>query len=396
MAKALQDVVVLDFTRYLAGPYCTMLLKELGAEVIKIERPGVGDFDRGTPPLTEEGESYQFISRNRGKKSITLNLSTEKGLQIARELVKKADIVVENFSPGVMDRLGLGYKELSQVNPRLIYASVCGFGHSGPRQYERAFDIVAQAMGGLMSVTGFPDNPPTKAGPAVGDFTGSFHTTIAILAALHYRSISGEGQAIDISMQDGIWAITAPERGSYFLNNQLPPRTGNAHPDALPFGTYPAKDGHVVIVINAVEHWDIFLKIIGRDDLIGDQRYAILAERTKHRDEVEALVENWTRTKSIEEIVSTLQNANLPCCPVPAFDQVANDPQLKSREMLVEVEQAASGKVKVTGSAFKMSKTPGDNKFPAPSLGEHNYEVYTSLLGYREQDIKKLADEGVI
>jgi crotonobetainyl-CoA:carnitine CoA-transferase CaiB-like acyl-CoA transferase len=397
VAKALENLTVLDFSRFYAGPYCTMLLRGLGAEVLKVEIPEGGDAARTIPPLTEGEESYIFVILNRGKKSITLNLNTEKGQKIARELVKEADVVVENFSPGVMDRLGLGYKDLKVINTSLIYASISGFGHTGPRSLQPAYDLIAQAMGGLMSVTGFPDNPPTKAGPAIADFWGGLNATVSILAALRHRDRTGEGQAIDISLQDSVWEITAIEHAPlYFLGEGVPQRYGNGGFNYSPYGTYPAKDGHVVIPILTVAQWEKFVKAIGRADLIGVQKYATQRERAVNRDEIDAMVSEWTKARTVIEIVNVLSNAGLPCSPIPTFDQVANDSQLLSRQMIAEVEQTVSGKLKVPGSAVKLSKTPADVSLPAPFLGEHNYEVFCELLGYSEQEIKELADDGII
>ncbi len=397
MAKALDGLKVLDFTRMYAGPFCTMLLGELGAEVIKVEIPVGGDAVRTTPPLTEGGESHIFTILNRGKKSITLNLGSEKGCELARELAKWADVVVENFTPGVMDRLGLGYEELRKVNPRLIFASISGFGHTGPRSSQPAFDLVAQAMGGLTSVTGFPHDPPTKAGPAIADFSGALYTVISILAALQYRWKTGEGQMVDISLQDCIWALTAIEHlPFYLLTGRAPQRHGNSPPAQTPFGIYPAKNGYVVVAVVTIGQWEGFLRVVGREDLIGDERYFTQAQRLNYRDEMEALVEEWTRKRSVEEILNELGNASVPCSPVPAFDEVANDPQLAYRGMTTDVEQLISGKVKVPGSIFKLSETPGDAKSPAPFLGQHNYEVYSNLLGYSEQEIGEFADAGIV
>jgi CoA:oxalate CoA-transferase len=374
-----------------------MVLKELGAEVIKVEIPGGGDGVRNIPPITQGGESYIFVNINRGKKSITLNLNTQRGQEIARELVKKVDVVVENFTPGVMDRLGLGYEELKKVNPGLIYASLSGFGHTGPRRLQPAYDTVAQAMGGFMSVTGFPDNPPTKAGPGLADFVSPLYTTISILAALRHREKGGKGQHIDISMQDCIWAITAVQFAAiYFHTGEVPPRVGNRQLEATPFGTFPAKDGYVVIAVVTVGQWENFLRVIGREDLIGVEEYVTQVERLKRWQEVDAMIEEWTKTRSVKEIVETLNNAHLPCSPVPTFDEVANDPQLLSRGMVVEVEQLLSGNLKVPGSVFKLSETPGEAKYSAPFLGEHNYEIFRDLLGYGEAEINKLAQEGII
>lgn len=397
MAKALENVRVLDFTRFYAGPFCTMLLQDLGAEIIKIEIPGSGDAIRNFTPITEGGEGYIFINLNRGKKSITLNLESEKGREIARELVLKSDILVENFHPGVMDEFGLGYKELSEINPSLIYASISGFGQTGPYSSQVAYDMIAQAMGGLMSVTGFPNNPPTRAGTAIGDFISSFYTAIAILAALRHKEKTGEGQLIDISLQDCIWALTAIEYAPlYFLTGNTPQRYGNGVFNVTPFETYPTKDGYAAICIVTVGQWETFIRAIGRRDLIGVAKYATQNDRVKYRTEIDALVSEWTKARTTAEVVGELSNAGLPCSPLPTFDEVANDPQLLSRQMTIEVEQLISGRLKVPGSVFKLSKTSGDASSPAPFLGQHNYEVYSNLLDYSEQEVTRLADDGVI
>ena len=397
MSKALKDVKVLDFTRMLAGPFCTMQLAELGAEVIKIEIPEGGDATRSMPPQTEGGESYMFIIANRGKKSITLNLASDEGREICKELVKKMDVVVENFSPVVMDNLGLGYEELSRVNYGLIYASSSGFGHTGPRSSQLAFDMIIQAMSGYMSVNGYPDGPPTKGAGAIADTISGLYTTISILAALQYRSRTGEGQYIDTSMQDCMWAIIGPtEAPRYFLTGESPPRMGNRERDVTPYGAYPAKDGYVIITTATVGQWQNFLRVMGREDLIGVEKYDTQLERNKYANEIDALVEEWTRVRTVAEIANSLNDAHLPCSPVSTYAEVANDPQLLSRDMLTEVEQVISGKIKVPGSPLKLSKTPGDPTLTAPFLGEHNYEVYSNLLGYSEEEIGKLADDGVI
>lgn len=397
MPRALENLKVLDFSRMFAGPFCTMILRELGAEIIKIEIPGGGDGVRTLPPLTHAGEAHIFVNLNRGKKSITLNLDTQKGQEISKELVKKVDVVVENFTPGVMDRLGLGYEELKEINPTLIYASLSGFGHTGPRRLQTAFDTIAQAMGGFMSVTGFPDNPPTKAGPGLADFTSALYATISILAALHYREQEGKGQHIDISMQDCMWAITAVQSAAiYFQTGEVPPRMGNRQYEVTPFGVYPARDGHLVIAIVTVGQWQNFLRVIGREDLLEVEKYATQVERIKYRQEIDTIVETWTKKRSVKEIVATLNSAHLPCSPVPTFDEVANDPQLLSREMVIEVEQLLSGNLKVPGSVFKLSETPGEAKYSAPFLGEHNYEIFSDLLGYGEAEISKFAKDGIV
>jgi CoA:oxalate CoA-transferase len=396
MAKALEGVKVLDFTQYFSGPEGVMILSELGAEIIKVEMPGKGEPERLAPPMTPKGESYQFLTRNRGKKSITLNLRSPKGLEIARKLAAKADVLVENFATGGMDRLGLGYEEVSKINPRIIYASISGFGHTGPRRNDVSYDVVGQAMGGLMSVTGYPNGEPLKAGVSLADYMGGYNGAIAILAALYYRTVSGEGQSIDISMQDGIWALVFPDRAHYFDNHIVPKRIGNRLSSSAPFGVYNAKDGYVVICTITDPQWQKVLQAIGREDLSGEQRYATRENRTKNMDEVDALVEGWCKERTVEEVIAALKKFQVPCSPVPTFDQVASDPHLLSRDMIVEVDQPVSGKVKLIGSVYKMSKTPGDRRKINPAVGEHNEEIYGGLLGIDAQEMQKLKEESVI
>jgi len=396
MAKALEGVRVLDFTQYLSGPHGTSVLSELGAEIIKIEMPGKGEPERQAMPMTPKRESYQFLSYNRGKKSITLNLKSPKGVEIAKKLVAKVDVLVENFAPGGMERLGLSYEEVRKINPRIIYASISGFGQTGPRRNDVSYDVVAQAMGGLMSVTGQPDGEPLKAGISLGDYMGGYNGVIAILAALYYRTVTGEGQAIDISMQDGIWAMVFPDRANYFDTHLVPKRFGNKLSSSAPFGAYNAKDGYVVICTITDPQWQKVLQAMGREDLIGEQRYATRENRTKNMEEVDGLVQEWCKGRTVEEVFEILKKFGVPCSPLPAFDQVASDPHLLSREMIVEVDQPISGKVKLSGSVYKMSKTPGNRKLKVPEVGEHNDEVYGRLLEIDAEEMKKLKEEKVI
>jgi crotonobetainyl-CoA:carnitine CoA-transferase CaiB-like acyl-CoA transferase len=397
MAGAIEGIRILDFTRMYGGPLGTMILAELGAEIIKVEEPGGGDSIRTTPPLTDGQESHRFISLNRGKQGITLNLNSEEGQRICRELVKRCDVLVENFTPGVMEDYGLGYEELKRDNPRLIYASISGFGHTGPYRSQVAFDTIIQAMGGLISINGHPDTPPTKVGPAIADFLGGIFAAIAILAALQYRAKTNQGQFIDISMQDCIWYITAIQfLPSYLLTGQEPPRLGNRQIEVTPFNIYRTKDGYVVIGVVTVGQWHRLLDVIGRQDLKGVPEYASQVSRINHVEKVDSMVEEWTKQRTVDEIIEQLRAADLACSPVPTFGQVANDPQLASRNMQVDVEQLISGKLRVPGSVFKMSETPGDPTEPAPFLGQHNADVYSELLGYDQKTIDRLQREGVI
>jgi len=397
MPKALEQIRVLDFTQVFAGPTCTMLLRQLGAEIIKIEIPGGGDRTRGLPPLTEGGEGYIGIILNRGKKSITLNLRSEKGLQMAKDLVKNVDVVVENFSPGVMDKFGLGYEAIQKINPRVIYASLSGFGHTGPRRTDLAFDSIAQAAGGLMCVNGFPDRPPLRVGIDIADFLAGIYTTMGILAALQYREKTGEGQSIDISMQDVIWSLASIEYSpGYFLTGKVPERTGNRTWVIVPSNNYQTKDGYVRINAGGLGQWEHLLTVMGREDLVGLEKWSSIAGRLESIDEIDALLEGWTNTLTTDEVMDVCRKASIPATPIPTFDQVASDPQLLSRDMIVEIEQPVSGKVKVPGSPFKMSKTPGDPMSCAPFLGEHNYEVFSGILGCSEQEIRQFEDNGIV
>lgn len=396
MAGALDGIKVLDFTQVYSGPFCTLLLRDLGAEIIKVERPEGGDAIRNDAPLTQGLESGTFIILNRGKKSITVNLKSEKGRDICRELAKQVDVVAENFSPGTMDKLGLGSQDLCKLNPKLIYASISAYGHTGPRRNDIGYDPVAQAMGGLTSVTGFPDTP-TKCAVAIADFSAGIFTALSIMAALMHRMKTGEGQTVDISLQDCIWLLTSIEFSPhYFIGGKIPQRLGNGHPAMTPGNLYPAKDGSVRIDTGVLSQVERLYRVMGREDLIGTPLCSNQKERVKYREQIDALVTEWTKTRSTEEIVNKLKNADVPCVKVPTFDEVCNDPHLFSREMIIEVEQTVSGKVKTPGSLFKLSKTPGDVRSPAPFLGEHNLEVCSGMLGYTDQEIMELTNDGIV
>jgi CoA:oxalate CoA-transferase len=397
MAEALDGIKVLDLSRAYAGPFCTLMLRDLGAEVIKLEMTGSGDTVRTNYPLTKGSESGTFIILNRGKKSITLNLKTDKGRKICRELAQKVDVLVENFSPGTMEKLGLGSKELCKLNPKLIFASISAYGQTGPRRNTVGYDPIIQAMGGMTGVTGFQNGPPIKCGVSVADFSGGLYTTIAILGALHHRQNTGEGQTIDISLQDCVWLLTSIEYAPpYFLNGRILPKLGNSHPAMTPGNLYMAKDGPVLISTGEVAQVHRLYKIMGREDLVNTPLGADHEERIKYKEQIDTIVGEWTKTRTVNEIVNQLQAIEIVCSPVPSFDQVCNDPHLISREMIIEVEQPVSGKVKTPGSLFKLSKTPGNINFPAPTLGEHNLEIYSTLLGHTEEEIGQLSKEGVI
>ena len=397
MPGALSGVRVADFSRMYAGPFCSMILRELGAEVIKVEFRESGDACRTIPPVTEGGEGYTFTILNRGKKSITLELKSAEGIEIARDLIARSDVLLENFSAGVMDRLGLGYDEMKKNNPKLIYASLSGFGQTGPNSNRMAFDSIAQAMGGLMSVTGFPDNPPTKCGPAIADLGGGAFTVISILAALLHRNASGEGQRVDISLQDCIWLLTAVETlGAFVLNGESGTKMGNMHPGIVPWNTYHARDGYVVLCIVTIGQWQKMAQLMGRGDLTMDPDSLSLVSRVQRRTELDNIVADWVKGKTMAELQKIMDDAGLPFARVMDTAQIVSDPHMNSRRMTVEVEQMLSGSLKMPGTVFKLSQTPGDPFPPAPFLGEHNSEVYAGLLGYSEEKIDKLMGQEII
>jgi CoA:oxalate CoA-transferase len=396
MKSILEGIKVLDFTQVYSGPFCTLLLKDFGADIIKIERPGAGDLTRGDVPRTEGMESGPFINLNRGKKSVTLNLKDARAVAICKELAKKADVVVENFSPGTMEKLGLGSKELCALNPGLVYASISAYGQSGPFRDYPGFDPVAQAMGGMVMVTGFPDNP-LRCGVSIADFSSGFFTAYSILGALFHKFRTGEGQVIDISMQESIWQLASMEYAPhYFLNGVEPPRLGNQHSAMIPCNLYPTQDGRIFIMAGVLDQLRRLFTVMGREDLIESPYYANQHERIKYRDEIDTLVKEWTETKTTGDLMDILTKADIPCSKLPAFSEVCNDPQLMSRHAIIEVDQTISGKVKVPGSIFKMTKTPGRIDYPSPFLGQHTTEVLSEVLGYPEDKIAALAAEGVI
>ncbi|MFC1900349.1 CaiB/BaiF CoA transferase family protein [Chloroflexota bacterium] len=396
MTSILDGIRVLDLTQIYSGPFCTLLLRDLGASIIKVERPAAGDLIRSDVPHTQGLESGAFITLNRGKKSITLNLSTEKGKKICKELVNKVDVLVENFSPGTMDKLGLGSKELCKLNKGLIYASISAYGQTGPLRDYPGFDPVAQAMGGMTMVTGLPENP-TRCGVSIADFSSGFFTAFSIIGALLHKMKTGEGQTIDISMQECIWQLTSIEFAPYyFLNGQEPPLLGNRHAAMIPCNLYPTKDGRIFIMAGVLDQLRRLYVVMGREDLLDTPLYANQNERYIYREEIDSIITEWTKVNTTDEILDILKKADVPCSKLPTFSEVCSDPQLLSRNAIIEVEQTISGKVKVPGSIFKLSKTPGKIDYPAPFLGQDNYEILSEILGYNEVEIGQLIDEGIL
>jgi CoA:oxalate CoA-transferase len=395
MDKPLQGIRVLDLGHVLAMPFCTMQLADLGAEVIKIERPIKGDDSREFGPFIK-GESAYFISINRNKKSLTLDLKKEKGKAIFKELVKISDVVGENYRPDTMQKLGLSYEDLKKINPKIIYASICGFGHKSVYQERPGYDVIAQATGGIMAITGQADGPPTRVGSSIGDiFSGSF-ATIAILAALRVREKNGEGQQIDISMMDAVVSILENAIVRYTVTGEIPKRTGSRHPSIAPFDVFEAKDGWFVIGVGNDTLWEKFCKIINKEELIRDSRFISNELRSNNYDQLKSILNEWSREVTVEEAVNLLMKAGVPVGEVNTVDKIINDPNIKLREMIVEVNQSKAGKVKIANTPLKLSKTPAKIEIASPLLGQHTDELLNDLLGYTQEKIDKLRESGII
>lgn len=393
--KALEGIKVVDFTQAHAGSLATMLLADFGAEVIKIERAGVGDLARYWAPM-KDGNSAYYSYLNRGKKSMSINASKEEGKEIIRKLVKDADVVCENFKYGSMERMGLSYEELKKINPNIIYASLNGFGQTGPMKETIGLDLQLQAMSGLMDRTGFPDGPPTKVGAAMGDQLSGTYMALAINLALVHKKKTGEGQRVDIAILDSLFSILEAAPMTYCLKGEVPPRVGNSYPSISPYDTFKAKDGYVSIGISTDRQWCKFCSALGMDDLAKDERYMTNESRGDNYElGLKAAIEEVTGKMSKFEVEKKLRDARLACGAVYTVTEAMESEQIKVRNMLVEVEEKALGKVTIPGTVIKMNETPGVIEYGAPLLGEHT-KYYLEKLGYSQEKIQELCDKKII
>ncbi len=395
MVKALEGIKVLDLTRALAGPYCTMMLADMGAEVIKLEIPGKGDDSRSYGPPFVEGESAYFLSVNRNKKSLTLNMKSERSTEIIHRLIKQSDVLVENFRPGVMKRLGLGFQRVKEMNSQIIYCSISGFGQDGPYRMLPGYDQVAQGMGGIMSITGEPGGPPLKVGVAIADITAGMFAAYGILVALYNREKRGRGQMIDVSLLDSQVALLTYQAGAYFASGEIPLPVGSGHPLIVPYQAFKAKDVYFNIAAGNDKLWKILCKAIGLEKAIDDPKFATNAKRVENREEIVKVISDIIITKNGEEWLKILTDAGVPCGPIYTMDKIFTDPQVLHRQMLKKLDHPKAGKVKVTGVPIKLSDTPGEVETAPPILGQHTQEILTEL-GFNDQDIKKLHQEKVI
>ena len=403
MPGPLAGLTVLDLTRILAGPFCTMILRDLGAEVIKIERPEGGDTARGNGPFVSTGPGGQeissyFLSINRGKKSVTLNLASPKAKELFIGLATQVDVVVENFVPGTMRRFGLDYEALAPRNPRLVYCSISGFGQTGPYAARPALDVVIQGMGGVMSVTGEPGGTPVRPGVSIGDIAAGLYASVGIMTALYERSVTGRGQYIDIGMLDCQMAIQENAFSRYFATGEVPGPLGTRHPVFTPFQAFQTADSWIVIAIvgGFGDQWPLFCATIGRLDLIDVPEYADGGLRTKHYSALEPQLSAALRAKTTAEWLRLLGDAGIPCGPVNSIDKVAADPQIAARQMIVEVPAGAGASVKLVNTPIRLSRTPGVVESLSPDLSEHTVEVLGQRLGLAAAEVESLRQQGVV
>ncbi len=391
MPGPLAGMKVLDLTQVLFGPFATMLLCDLGAEVVKVERPEVGDIARGSGPVVR-GVSLYFLSLNRGKKSIALDLQETRDKEVFLSLVEKADILVENFTPGTMAKLGLGYDALAKRNPALIYAAGSGFGQYGPYTQKPAFDITVQAMGGIMSITGEEGGPPVRPGASYGDISAGLFLCTAVLAALHERHASSRGQYIDVAMLDSQVTILENAFVRYLNTGEVPAAVGTRNPIYTPFQVFQTKDGYAAVSVKGGLHdqWPLFCAAVGRVDLIVDPRFSDGWQRTVHYQELEPAMTAAFKTRTTAEWISCLEAVGIPCSRVNNIAQAAAEPQVAARDMIVEVAQPGAGSFKVINSPFKFSRTTGGAAGHAPELGEHTAQVLQEWLGMGEDEFSKL------
>jgi CoA:oxalate CoA-transferase len=396
MSLPLSGVRVLDLTHVLAGPFCTQILGDLGAEVIKIERPGVGDQTRKMPPYFVKEQSAYFLALNRNKKSLTLDLKQPEGKEIFLRLVKISDVVINNFRVGTMEGLGLGYDELSKVNPRIIWAAISGYGQTGPYKDRPSYDIIIQAMGGVMSYTGEPDGPPVRCGIPIGDLGGSAFAVIGILSALYQRSLTQKGQMVDISLLDVQIALHTYRAKYYFVAGEVARPVGTAHVSNVPLRAYRTKDGWVVIEAFMEHFWQALCKALGIEHVAYDERYNSRAKRLERRQEVDRILEERFLTKTTDECMELFIKYEIPAGPINTIDKALSDPQVLAREMVIEIDHPVAGRLKDVGNPVKLSAAGAMVYNPPPLLGQHSEEILRELLGYSPEKIEELRRHNVI
>lgn len=392
----LNGVKVLDLTRVLAGPYCGMLLADMGATVYKIEMPAKGDDSRAFGPFVK-GESVYYMNFNRGKEGCTLNLKTPEGKEIFKEMVKKADVVIENYRPGTMEKLGLGYDVLKEVNPGIIYGAVSGFGHTGPYSKRAGYDIIGQAMGGLMSTTGWPGGEPTRTGTPIGDVLGGLSLTIGVLGALVNKQKTGEGEKVDVSLVDSVVSAMTNINMIYLATGKIPERIGNRYESTYPYDSFKTKDGSVIIGAGNDKLFALLCKEMDKPELVSDPRFAAVKDRVANHVDMKEIVESWTKQQTVDEVADRLTAIGVPSCPINTLDRVVVDPQIAGdRDMFPEMDHPVAGKMRLTNNQLKFSHKKAYPRSPAPVLGQDNARIYAELLNFDEQKLTELKANHVI
>ncbi len=395
MSMALEGVKVLDCTQVLAGPFCSLLLGDMGADVIKVERPDGGDETRKSPPFIGDGWSAAFLAVNRNKRGLALDLRNSEGQQVLKHLVKTADVLVENFRPGTLEKLGLGYQELKSIRPELIYCSISGFGQTGPYSPRGGFDLIAQGMSGLMSVTGVPGGPPVKIGVPITDLTAGMYSAYGILSAYIHRLRTCEGQTVDMSLLEAGIAYTVWESTVYFTTGEIPGPLGSAHRLSAPYQALPTSNGHITIGGAAQALWESMCNAIGRPELLQDARFTNRGDRKAHENVLADLLEETFSTNTTEHWMEILEGVGVPAGPINDLDQVYNDPHVQARQMEIDLDDLELGVLRNIGIPVKLSRTPGSIRRRGPALGEHTREVLEEA-GFTSADVDRLAEAGVV
>ena len=394
--RPLEGLRVVDLTRVLSGPYCTMQLGDLGAEVIKVEQPGKGDDTRAFAPPFQGDQAAYFLSVNRNKKSITLDMKSERGKDVLWRLIETADILVENFRPGATDRLGFGYAAVRKRRPSMIYASISGFGDTGPQKDRPGYDVIVQGEAGVMDITGPRDGPPHKVGAAIGDLVSGLYAVQGILAALHTRSAGGQGQHVSISMYEAVASLLTFNASIFFATGDSPRRRGNEHPTIVPYETFEAADGWINVGVANDDLWRRFCAAAEREDLTNDPRFAKASDRVRNREELVPLVRALIKAHTRDEWLQRLDQAGVPSGAIRTVGEVCESDLLKARDMVAEMDHASAGTVKAFKSAMHLSETPLSSYVAPPTLGEHTREVLTGLLGYSASEFDALVRDEVI
>ena len=395
MTLPLEGLRVLDLTRALAGPFCSQMLGDMGADVLKVEQPGVGDNARGWGPPFQGGESSYFLSVNRNKRSLALNLRDERGAEVLRRLVLQSDVLLENFVPGTLDRLGFSYDSCRALKPNLIYCSISGFGQIGPERERAAYDQVMQGLGGIMSITGEVDGPPMRVGIAIADIMAGMFAAYAVQVALFHRERTGVGQMIDTSLLDGQLAMMTYQAGRYFATGEAPPSSGNQHPTIVPYGVYRASDAYFNLAVGTEDLWRRFCAALDLEPLRADARFTTNRDRLAHRDELNALLEPLFAGHTINQIQELMDQASVPCGAVRDLHGVFTDPQVAALGLIESLDHPTAGAIKVVGPPYRFSETPPSVRLPPPLLGQHTDEVLRELA-YDEAAIGALREACVV